>query len=52
MFSGPPSEPRTWHYGLVARWWAEFHHGGPEIEFLRDPMPGTNTVVFLARRPT
>jgi SAM-dependent methyltransferase len=35
MSSGPPSEPRTWHYGLVARWWAEFHHGGPEIEFLR-----------------
>jgi hypothetical protein len=31
MSSGPPSEPRTWHYGLVARWWAEFHHGGPEI---------------------
>ena len=30
-----PSEPRTWHYGLVATWWAEFHHGGPEIEFLR-----------------
>ena len=35
MSSDPPSEPQTWHYGLVARWWAEFHHGGPEIEFLR-----------------
>jgi len=33
--SDPPSEPQTWHYGLVATWWAEFRHGGPEIEFLR-----------------
>jgi SAM-dependent methyltransferase len=31
----PPSEPQTWHYGLVARWWAEFNLDGPEIEFLR-----------------
>jgi SAM-dependent methyltransferase len=23
----------TWHYGLVARWWAEFNLDGPEIEF-------------------
>lgn len=22
--------PRTWHYGLVARWWAEFNHAKPE----------------------
>jgi SAM-dependent methyltransferase len=22
--------PRTWHYGLVARWWAEFNHAGDE----------------------
>jgi SAM-dependent methyltransferase len=21
----PPPDPRTWHYGLVARWWAEFN---------------------------
>jgi SAM-dependent methyltransferase len=35
MSSDPPSEPQTWHYGLVATWWAEFRHGGPEIEFLR-----------------
>jgi hypothetical protein len=27
--------PQTWHYGLVARWWAEFNHGGPEIEYFR-----------------
>lgn len=26
---------RTWHYGLVARWWAEFNLDGPEIEFFR-----------------
>ncbi|HUG64292.1 MAG TPA: class I SAM-dependent methyltransferase [Gaiellaceae bacterium] len=26
---------QTWHYGLVARWWAEFNLDGPEIEFFR-----------------
>jgi SAM-dependent methyltransferase len=25
----------TWHYGLVARWWAENNLDGPEIEFFR-----------------
>jgi SAM-dependent methyltransferase len=24
-------EPQTWHYGLVAKWWAEFNTSGPEI---------------------
>lgn len=24
--------PQTWHYGLVADWWAEFNTGGPEID--------------------
>ena len=33
--SQPPSEPQTWHYGLVAKWWAEFNHDGPEVDFLR-----------------
>lgn len=28
-------EAQTWHYGLVARWWAEFNRDGPEIEFYR-----------------
>jgi SAM-dependent methyltransferase len=28
-------EATTWHHGIVARWWAEFLHGGSEIEFLR-----------------
>ena len=23
--------PQTWHYGLVARFWAEFNVAGPEI---------------------
>ncbi len=26
---------QTWHYGLVARWWAENNLDGPEIEFFR-----------------
>lgn len=25
----------TWHHGLIAKWWAEFNEGGPEIEFFR-----------------
>lgn len=25
----------TWHHGLVARWWGEFNHGGPEVEEFR-----------------
>jgi SAM-dependent methyltransferase len=29
------SETRTWHHGLVARWWAEFNLNGPEIDFFR-----------------
>jgi SAM-dependent methyltransferase len=28
-------EPQTWHYGVIARWWAEFNHGGPEIDYYR-----------------
>ena len=26
---------QTWHYGLVARWWAEFNLEGPEIDYFR-----------------
>jgi SAM-dependent methyltransferase len=30
-------EPQTWHYGLVARWWAEFNTPDPdELAFYRD----------------
>jgi SAM-dependent methyltransferase len=25
----------TWHYGVVARWWAEFNEGGPEIKYFQ-----------------
>jgi SAM-dependent methyltransferase len=27
--------PQTWHYGLVATWWAEFNQGGEEVEYFR-----------------
>jgi SAM-dependent methyltransferase len=27
--------PRTWHYGLVAKWWAEFSEDGPEIAYFQ-----------------
>ncbi len=31
------TEPKaqTWHYGLMARWWAEFNLDGPEIDWFR-----------------
>jgi SAM-dependent methyltransferase len=29
------SAAQTWHYGLVARWWAEFNVDGPEIDWFR-----------------
>jgi SAM-dependent methyltransferase len=28
-----PTEPQTWHYGVVAKWWAEFNTSGPEIAY-------------------
>ncbi len=27
---------RTWHHGLVARWWAEFNQGGDDLDVFRD----------------
>ena len=24
---------RTWHHGLVARWWGEFNHGGDDVGY-------------------
>ena len=27
---------QTWHYGLVARWWAEFNEGGDDVDFFLD----------------
>ena len=29
------AEPQTWHYGVVARWWAEFKTEGPEIAYFQ-----------------
>jgi SAM-dependent methyltransferase len=30
------TDAQTWHYGVVARWWAEFNlDGGPELEWFR-----------------
>jgi SAM-dependent methyltransferase len=29
------ASPQTWHYGLVAKWWALFNEGGPEIEYFQ-----------------
>ncbi|MFP6640549.1 MAG: class I SAM-dependent methyltransferase [Myxococcota bacterium] len=26
---------RIWHYGLVARWWAEFNEGGDDVDYFR-----------------
>jgi SAM-dependent methyltransferase len=28
-------EPQTWHYGVVARWWAEFNTDGPEVPYFQ-----------------
>jgi SAM-dependent methyltransferase len=34
-------QPRTWHYGLVARWWAEFNSPDPdELAFYRRIIEG------------
>src|SRR5262245_65437535 len=36
MVTPEGSEPQTWHYGVVAKWWAEFNtDGGPEAEYFR-----------------
>ena len=29
------NEIQTWHYGLVARWWAEFNEGGSDVAFFQ-----------------
>lgn len=29
------STPQTWHYGLIAEWWAEFNIDGPEIDYFQ-----------------
>jgi SAM-dependent methyltransferase len=43
------SEPtRTWHHGLVARWWAEFNHGGEDIDVFRCFIENSGTPVLDA----
>src|SRR5256714_12716036 len=27
------TDPQTWHYGLIAEWWAQFNTEGPEIDY-------------------
>lgn len=29
------TDPRTWHYGVIARYWAQFNVTGPEIQYFR-----------------
>ncbi len=29
------TDAQTWHYGIVAKWWAEFNNTGPEIDYFR-----------------
>jgi SAM-dependent methyltransferase len=46
--------PQTWHYGLVAKWWAEFNEGGPEIEYFqkfieRDGQPALDVACGTGR---
>jgi hypothetical protein len=33
--SALPGGPETWHFGVVARWWALFNTDGPEIAYFR-----------------
>jgi SAM-dependent methyltransferase len=48
MPSEPPSEPQTWHYGVVARWWAEFNLEGPEIAYFQRFVEGGQPALDLA----
>jgi SAM-dependent methyltransferase len=46
--------PQTWHYGLVAKWWAEFNEGGAEIEYFqkfieRDGQPALDVACGTGR---
>jgi len=49
-----PEPPQTWHYGVVARWWAEFNVGGPEIAYFQrfiedDGQPAVDVVCGTGR---
>jgi SAM-dependent methyltransferase len=38
----------TWHYGVVARWWAEFNTTGPEIDYFRRHVEAGQPALDLA----
>jgi SAM-dependent methyltransferase len=45
---------QTWHYGLVAKWWAEFNEGGREIAYFqrfieRDGQPALDVACGTGR---
>ena len=44
----PPTEPQTWHYGVVARWWAEFNTSGPEIAYFQTYVEAGQPALDLA----
>lgn len=39
---------RTWHHGLIARWWAEFNHGGDDIDVFRSVIESSGEPVLDA----
>lgn len=39
---------RIWHYGLVARWWAEFNSGGADIDVFRSFIESSGVPVLDA----
>jgi SAM-dependent methyltransferase len=46
--------PQSWHYGLVAQWWAEFNEGGREIDYFgrfieRDGQPALDVACGTGR---
>jgi SAM-dependent methyltransferase len=48
------TEPVTWHYGVIARWWAEFNDSGPEIAYFqqfieRDGQPALDVACGTGR---
>ena len=40
-------EPQTWHYGLVAQWWAEFNIDGPEIAYFQKVIERTANLPWM-----
>jgi SAM-dependent methyltransferase len=44
----PPPEPQTWHYGVVARWWAEVNTSGQEIGYFQTYVEAGQPALDLA----